>query len=294
MQRYRLLAIDLDGTLLTPFPAKEVTPRARRALEIAHASGLMITITTGQMLAVLRQVCAGLPLSGPQILENGAMIVDIASGAVLSERFLPKEHILPVLEAARSLGLYRAYHTPEVVYVDRHTPRARDWYRPPLPPAIEVDDVASLYPRPCIKIAAVGLPETLPAKRQQLEHWFGEVLHVTQSTRDLLELLHPRASKGQALREVASLLGVAPAEIVAIGDHYNDVEMLRFAGLSIAMGNAPPEVQAVADYVTSDNAHDGVAQALERLVLPTLGWHSSPSAEETAAASEDPRNEEAC
>jgi Cof subfamily protein (haloacid dehalogenase superfamily) len=270
MQRYRLLAIDLDGTLLTPFPEKQVTARARQALEAARAAGMAITITTGQMLAVLRHVCAGLPLSGPQILENGALIIDIVSGSVLSERFLPKEYILPVLEAARSLGLYRAYHTPEGVYVDRHTPRARDWYRPPLPPAIEVDDVTTLYPSPCIKIAVAGSPETLPAKRQQLQEQFGKALHVTQSTRDLLELLHPEASKGQALRQVAHLLGVAPAEIVAIGDHYNDVEMLRFAGLSIAMGNAPPEVQAVADYVTSDNAHDGVAQALERLVLPTL------------------------
>nr|BBH95231.1 haloacid dehalogenase [Thermogemmatispora argillosa] len=287
-QRYRLLAIDLDGTLLTPFPEKQVTPRARQALEAASAAGLAITITTGQMLAVLRHVCAGLPLSGPQILENGALIVDFTTGSVLSERLLPEEHILPVLEAARSLGLYRAYHTPEGVYVDRHTPRARDWYRPPLPPVIEVDDVATLYPRPCIKVAAVGLPETLPAKRQQLQHWFGKTLHVTQSTRDLLEVLHPEASKGQALRQVARLLGVAPDEIVAIGDHYNDVEMLRFAGLSIAMGNAPPEVQAVADYVTSDNAHDGVAHALERWVLPTFGRSRS---EERA---ERPANEEAC
>ncbi len=223
------------------------------------------------MLAVLRQACDGLSLSGPQIIENGALIVDAESGAVLHERLLPREMIRPVLEITRALGLYRAYHTPEGVYVDRHTPRARQWYRPPVPPVIEVDDVAALHTQTCIKIAAIGEPATLAQKRLQLQEQFGERLHVTQSASDLLEFLHPEATKGNALSLVASFLGIEPHEIAAIGDHYNDLGMLRFAGLGIAMGNAPPEVQAAADYVTSDNRSDGVAAAIERLILPTAG-----------------------
>jgi Cof subfamily protein (haloacid dehalogenase superfamily) len=275
---YRLIAIDLDGTLLTPAPHKQITPRTRRALQAVAATGAYITITTGQSLEVLRAAAAGLPLTGPQIIENGAMIVDPGSGSVLHERLIPPALILPVLAKTRALGLYRAYHTPGGVYVDRHTPRARQWYRPPVPPVIEVDDVATLYPRTCIKLAAVGEQSALPELRRQLQAEFGEALHVTQSAYDLLEFLHPEASKGQALRLVAALLHVSPAEIVAIGDNYNDLEMLRFAGLGVAMGNAPAEVQAAADYVTLDNASDGVAVVLESIVLPAAGGALPPAA----------------
>src|SRR5438874_1710285 len=84
------------------------------------------------------------------------------------QKLIPKEYILPTLDVLRSFGLHRAYHTYERVYVDNNTPRARKWYRPPVPPAIEVEDVASLYPRICIKVAGIGDAETLRDKRREL------------------------------------------------------------------------------------------------------------------------------
>ena len=265
---YRLIAIDLDGTLLTPPPQKAITPRTLRTLWDATAAGLQLIITTGQTLAVLQHVCAELPLRGPQIIENGAVVADFASGRLLHEQLLPRELILPALMAARELGLHRAYHTHERVYVDRGTPRASTWYRPPLAPAIEIDDVASLYPRPCIKVAAVGERETLVEKRRRLEARFAGQLFVTQSAYDLLEMLHPAVSKGNALRMIAADLGIAPEEVVAIGDNYNDISMLRFAGLGVAMGNAPDEVREAAEYVTLSNAQEGVAAVIEQVILP--------------------------
>ncbi|HAE83027.1 MAG TPA: hypothetical protein DCK85_06525 [Ktedonobacter sp.] len=119
---YRLLAIDLDGTLLTPSPHKLITPRTYKALHKAVENGMAIVIATGQMLQVLRAVCAGLPLTAPQIIENGALVVDILSGVVLHEKLMPVEHILPTLETLRTFGFFRAYHTYERVYVDYNTP----------------------------------------------------------------------------------------------------------------------------------------------------------------------------
>ncbi len=263
---YRMLAIDLDGTLLTPMPHKNITPRTHDVLYQAAQSGVAIVIATGQTVQVLRAICGDLPLTAPQIIENGALVVDIQRGTVLHEKLIPSEHILPTLDILRTFGLYRAYHTYERVYVDTNTPRARNWYRPPVPPVVEIEDVASLYPRKCIKVAGIGEESTLREKRRELERIFTGKLYVTQSSFDLLEFLHPAVSKVNALKTIATDLGIAPAEIVAIGDNHNDIGMIRYAGLGIAMGNAHDEVKAAADFVTLSNAEEGVAVVIEKLM----------------------------
>ena len=267
---YRLLAIDLDGTLLTPLPDKHITPRTYRALREAADAGIFIVIATGQTLSVLQNICAKLPISAPQIIENGAIIADIHTGAIFHEQFIPPDLILPALAALRTLGLYRAYHTLHRVYVDKDTPRARNWYRPPVAPVIEIEDVASLYPLSCIKVAGIGEESTLREKRQELERIFDGKLYVAQSSFDIIELLHPEVSKGTALSVIAKDLHIKPEEIVAFGDNHNDIGMLQLAGLGVAMGNANEEVKMAADYVTLSNAEDGVAAVIEDLILPTL------------------------
>ena len=267
---YRLIAIDLDGTLLTPAPQKVITPHTYNTLCKAVESGINIVIATGQTLQVLRQVCANLPLSTPQIIENGAVVANFADGRILYKQPFPQEYILPVLETLHSFGFYRAYHTHDCVYVDNDTPRARTWYRPPIAPPVEMEDIASLYPLPCIKLVGIGEAETLQEKRQKLENIFAGKLYVTQSSFDLIEFLHPAVSKGNALKVIAENLGVASEDVVAIGDNHNDIGMLRFAGLGVAMGNASDEVKAAADYVTLSNAEEGVATVIEKLVLSTL------------------------
>jgi len=265
---YRLLALDLDGTLLTP--QHTISERTYAALQKAVTAGMVLVVATGQTLDVLRAVCAQLPLEAPQIIYNGAIIADIRNGAILHEQLVPPEHILSALALIHNFGLHGVYHTRGRVYVDQGTPNARQWYRPPVPPAIEVDDVASLYPEPCVKLVGAGEPATLREKRLELERLLSGKLYVTQASRELIEFLHPQVSKGRALQTVTAMLGLAPAEVVAIGDNHNDIGMLRFAGLGIAMGNAHDEVKAEADYVTLRNSEDGVAAAIEEKVLPYL------------------------
>ncbi len=224
---YRLLAIDLDGTLLTPLPHKHITPRTYTALRKAVDAGMVIVIATGQTISVLQHVCSELPLSAPQIIENGAIIADIHTGALFHEQLIPPDLILPALAALRTLDLYRAYHTLHRVYVDKDTPRARNWYRSPVPPVIEIEDVASLYPLSCIKVAGIGAESTLREKRRELERIFDGKLYVAQSSFDIIELLHPEVSKGKALSVIANDLHVKPEEIAAFGDNHNDIGMLQ-------------------------------------------------------------------
>jgi Cof subfamily protein (haloacid dehalogenase superfamily) len=265
---YRLLALDLDGTLLTP--DHMITPRTYIALQKAAAKGMTLVVATGQTLDVVRTVCAQLPLTAPQILYNGAIIADIHKGIRLHEQFVPPEHIMSTISLLRNLNLYCVYHTPNRVYVDQGTPNARNWYRPPVPPVIEVEDVASLYPQTCIKLVGVGNRDTLREKRAKLEESLAGLLYITQASRSLLECLHPAVSKGNALAMLCSMLNIHASEVVAIGDNHNDIGMLRFAGLGIAMGHAHEEVKTAANYITRSNSEDGVAFAIEEKVLPLL------------------------
>ena len=265
---YRLLAIDLDGTLLNP--ERIITSRTHKALQEAAAAGLTIVIVTGQSLPVLRYMCAELPLTAAQIIHNGAMIVDVDNNSILYEQPLPTEQILPALDALRRLGFYRVYHTHQGTYVDSDMPPLHYSYRPPLPPAIRIADITSIYPQPCIKLAAVGEASSVREKRQELERLFAEKLYITQSAPRLLEMMHPDVSKDKALRIITQRAGIAPEEVVAFGDNHNDIGMLRFAGLGVAMGNASDEVKEAADYVTSSNADNGVARVIEEMVLPAL------------------------
>lgn len=267
---YRLLAVDLDGTLLHPRPRKIVTPRTRLALQRVVEAGVRVVITTGQSLPVLQQICGDLPLAGPQVIENGAQIADIQTGQIYHEKLLPAEYVLPVLAALRQARFHRAYHTTGRVYVDEGTPRAQQWYTPPVPPVLEIEDVASLYPEPCIKVVGVGEESRLRERRPALIEAFAGRVYVVQSAFDLLEFLHPEISKESGLRTIAQDLRIDPAEIVAIGDGHNDIGMLRFAGLGVAMGNAHEEVKSAADHVTLSNAEDGVAVVIEEVILPAL------------------------
>lgn len=269
---YRLLAIDLDGTLLTPRPQKIITPRARLAIQQAVEAGVRVVIATGQSLVVLQAICGDLPLTGPQIIENGAVIADFRTGEIYHQKLLPAEYVLPVLATLKQAGFYRAYHTDTLggVYADTNAPRVRRWYDPPVPPVIEIEDVSSLYPAPCIKLVGIGEERLIRARRQELVDTFAGRLHVTQSSFDLLEFLHPAASKALGLQTITQDLGIPPEQVVAIGDHHNDIGMLRFAGLGVAMANAHEEVKQEADYVTLSNAEDGVAHVIEEIVLPSV------------------------
>ena len=103
--------------------------------------------------------------------------------------------------------------------------------------------------------------------RDDFRRLFGDQIEITTSKPQYLEFTHKEATKGRALEYLANLKGIERESVIAIGDSYNDISMLQYAGLAIAMGNAPEEVKAHADYVTGINDEDGVAQAIHRFVL---------------------------
>jgi Cof subfamily protein (haloacid dehalogenase superfamily) len=261
---YRLLAIDLDGTLLTP--QHTISAYTKTVLNKAVDAGMSLVVATGRVPYIFHEIGNQLPLNAPQITSNGATIIDLHTNTLLHEQFVPVDLVLPAMEAAQEIGLQLCYYSDEYLYAEQKLYDLHNWYLSGIPVTI-TPDIVSLHTQPCIKLGAYGNVSTIREKRQELERRFAGKLYVTQTAQEWLEILHPEVSKANALKVVTRLLNVKPEEVIAFGDNHNDIGMLRFAGLGIAMGNAHDEIKAVADYVTLSNAEDGVAVALEKFVL---------------------------
>jgi Cof subfamily protein (haloacid dehalogenase superfamily) len=132
-----------------------------------------------------------------------------------------------------------------------------------------IDDlIGGLESYEAMKIMAISNnEETLLTIEQTLKTKYEDMLHITRSKPHFLEIMHPEADKAKALEIIAKHYGIERHEVMAIGDSYNDIEMLEWAGLGIAMGNAFETVKDAADFVTASNEEEGVAEALRRFVL---------------------------
>jgi Cof subfamily protein (haloacid dehalogenase superfamily) len=262
--RYRLIVMDLDGTLLDRHST--VTPRTRAALERAHEAGVAVAVATGRSYALLRYFTNGIPLTGPQITFNGAIVVDPISDRPIFLQAVPEAWVVPVLSFLREHDVYSCYYTDSQIYVRGHSPLERALVPPNFPQPILSDDLEGLLHIPCIKLVAVAQPEGIRALRPPAERAFGQQLYVTQTSPVLLEFLHPEVSKGAALRRAIVDLGLDRAQVIAFGDSHNDLDMLQVAGTGVAMANASAEVRAMADLVAPSNEEDGIAVVLDDLL----------------------------
>jgi Cof subfamily protein (haloacid dehalogenase superfamily) len=262
--RFKLIVLDLDGTLLNEHSC--VSPRTRAALERASAAGVAIAVATGRSYALTRYFCGDLPLTGPQISYNGAIIVDPVTAQPTFLQALPSAWVHQVISFLQEQQVYTCYYTDDAIYVRDHSPFEIALVPPELPQPIKVPDFDRLAHVPALKIVAVGEKARIDALRPLAEAAFGEHLYVTRTSPVLLEFLHAAVSKGAALTMVVESLGLRAEQVVAFGDSHNDIDMLRVAGTGVAMGNADAEVKAAADLVAPRNSEDGIAVVLDDLL----------------------------
>jgi Cof subfamily protein (haloacid dehalogenase superfamily) len=261
---YRLIVVDLDGTLLNP--QSKISPRTRAALERANAEGIAIAVATGRSYPLLRYFCGDLPLSGPQITFNGAVVVDPVTGMPTFLQAVPVALVRPVLDFMREEGVFASYYTEDAIYVHDHSRLELALVPADFPQPIAVPDLYALTHLPCIKLVVVAERERIATLRPRAEAAFGDLLYVTQTSPVLLEFLHPEVSKGAALRKAMEYLGLEPPQVIAFGDSHNDLELLAAAGTGVAMGNASAEVRAAADLVAPSNVEDGIAVVLNAVL----------------------------
>ncbi|MFH0809329.1 MAG: Cof-type HAD-IIB family hydrolase [Pseudomonadota bacterium] len=259
---YRLVAIDLDGTIVNREGA--VMPGAREAVRRALRAGLGVTLATGRMYQPASRFAQELGISLPLICYQGALIREPASGRVLWHKPLPLPVARRVIEVARAAGVHLYVYLDDQMHVEAIGERDLGYASRNGVVLKLVSDLAAWLTSEPTEMAVRGEPELVDDFSARLGAEFGPGLLVSRIHASFCEVAHPAAGKGNALKHLCGLLGIKPDETVAIGDGPNDVSMLECAGLAIVVGTAAPEVAAQADWVIS--AEDALAQALDRLI----------------------------
>jgi Cof subfamily protein (haloacid dehalogenase superfamily) len=274
---YRLLALDVDGTLLDP--AGELRPTVRDAVIAVQQRGLRVVLCTGRRFRTARPLAQALQLDGPLVVHNGALVKDLASGQTLQQSYIAAEMYHPALALLRRLStpmvFVDAFHENVDIFtepMERAHPFQRQYLEDQSAHCRIVDDIASPLAHGVLMLSIMADGANLQALRPVVEQTLGTRgrvhLLVNKNYQGyILEILQAGVSKWQALQQLAAQQGITPEEIMAVGDDHNDLDMIRSAGLGIAMGNAVDTVKAVADAITGSNAEDGLVQALERFIL---------------------------
>ncbi len=265
-QPIRLVIADVDGTLVTQ--EKVLTKRAAEAVSRLHEAGIQFSITSGRPPRGMAMLIDPLRLAQPLAAFNGGVLIKPDLKTVVDQKFLPVAVPEKVIEAIENHGLDLWLYTDTEWFVrDPNAPHvAREQWTVKFPPTV-VKSFAGLLDR-VAKIVGVSDDHDRVAKcEKDVQQAGGTHISAARSQPYYLDVTHPQANKGEVVLSLSRLLNIPPAEIATIGDMPNDVLMFQKSGASIAMGNASPEVQAAATYVTSTNEEEGFANAMEKFVL---------------------------
>jgi Cof subfamily protein (haloacid dehalogenase superfamily) len=260
---FRIVALDIDGTLLTD--AHRLTDATKQAVHEAHARGAVIVLCTGRgpynALPILEQ----LELEGTLITHNGAVTLRHPGKELIHQFEFQGSVVHPLIDYARRNHIHFDLCTAFEMFLDRCGAEAEAMYRQFMIEPGRIED-SKLLQHPIVKMTFFGRPEQMDQVEQD---WagLGVPLGMIRSGRRFIDVMSPRASKGEALRVLAEGWKVDQSEVLAIGNYYNDLEMLKFAGVGIAMENSPEKLKQEADDVTLSNNEDGVAAALRKYGL---------------------------
>lgn len=267
----RLVATDLDDTLLRE--DHTISERTVETIRKAREQGIYFTFATGRMPASTRPYAQQLGIDVPIITYNGAMIQEALSEEVLYRRVIPVATAREILRWLLRNELRIQVYRRDKLYV--HT--MNDWTREYVKALrVSYEEVNLLEfieqeEEGVEKILFFGESDDLKVWGEKFLDCFRGKVHLTRSKSHFLEMIHPEVNKGVALAALAERFGIKREEIMAIGDNLNDIEMIRYAGLGVAIGNARQELKEVADVVTVPNQEDGVAQVIEKYVLGNQG-----------------------
>jgi Cof subfamily protein (haloacid dehalogenase superfamily) len=264
----RMVIADVDGTLVTQ--EKVLTQRAVEAVSRLREAGIQFTVTSGRPPRGMAMLIDPLKLTQPLAAFNGGVLIKPDLKTVVDQKFLPVGVPKKVIEAIENHGLDVWLYTDIEWFVrDTNAPHvAREQWTVKFPPTV-VKTFAGLLGR-VAKIVGVSDDLDRVAKcEKDVQQAGGSHISAARSQPYYLDVTHPQANKGEVVLSLSKLLNIPAAEIATLGDMPNDVLMFQKSGVSIAMGNASPEVQAAATYVTSTNEDEGFAKAIEKFILNT-------------------------
>lgn len=265
----KLIAFDLDDTLLQP--DESILAQDIAAIAAAQKKGIGIVPASGRRYGTMIPSARLIGHEGPLIASNGANTAAYPGEEPLYRRFVPNSIAVEIARAAESLHAYVQAYVGEDFQYDVDCEYSDLYKTMSGGGGTAVGSVSRWLTQNGQDSQKLLLIQTDPKKmltlRREMDELFGSQLLVFHSKPMYLELTHPQASKGQALAYLAQSMGIDPSEVMAIGDGENDLSMITYAGVGVAMGNSGQSVKDQADFVTATNIQGGVGAAIRRFAL---------------------------
>jgi len=269
--KYKLLVLDVDGTLLDKNGS--ISAEDREAVVRARQSGVQVSLSTGRVVKACLGIIKQLSLDGYHMFFDGALVIKPDESREIYVQPISQEMVRQAVEYAHRYDIYLELFSATHYFVERETWASeirRSFFG--LEPTIV--DFTDLWQRErIIKAQLIASSPQEAAKAKKFYIHFDGRLHFSWARTpaypsiDFINVIAPEVSKGKALEALASHLGISLDEVMAVGDGTNDIPLLISAGLAVAMGDAPDQGKALADYITLDIDHNGLAAAISKFLL---------------------------
>ncbi|NLZ34795.1 MAG: HAD family phosphatase [Clostridiales bacterium] len=276
--KIKLICIDMDGTLLNS--KHEVSDENKKAIKKAHDRGVNIALCTGRMFLSAKYYADLIGINTPIIASNGAFIKNGYNDKAIYENPLPKDIAIEIYKIAKKYGLTIQFNSWNVLFME--TPASEEHayvvMNRDLPEEKRVkfiineklDEAIQNYEGNILKAGVIekaANKDKLWTAKEEIKDIFRDKLHVVSSGDNNFEITVGSVSKGNAAAYLANMLNIPQEEVMCIGDSENDLSMIKYAGIGVAMGNGLDIVKEAADFITDTNDNSGVGKAIKHFVL---------------------------
>ncbi|MEH7484307.1 Cof-type HAD-IIB family hydrolase [Neobacillus drentensis] len=267
---YKMIVLDLDDTLLQD--DHTISDRTKRALMDAQELGVKVVLASGRPTSAMYAIAEELRLNdfGSFILSfNGAKITNCQTGEELFSSTLSPDVVHYLYEVSRRENVWIHTYVGDYIVTESGNQFTNIEGEITGLEIIEVGSFVEAVSEPVVKVLMLEDETKLGDVEEKLQQELAGQLSVMRSKPFFLEFTEHGITKGTSLSYLIQQLGIKREEVIAIGDSYNDLAMIEFAGLGVAMGNAPDDIKEKANFVTDSNMNDGVAKVVEKFVLKT-------------------------
>lgn len=263
--KYQMLVLDLDGTLTNS--RKEITEPTRRALIEIQEAGKKVVLASGRPINGIVPLAEKLELArfgGYMLSFNGARITQCSTNQIVYNRILPAEVIAPIYEIVKTYpGLDILTYDGDCILsgltINEYTKKESAINKMEI---LSVNDFVSRLTFPVNKLLITGEPTVLEELMPALQRKFRKLLNIYRSEPFFLEIMPQNIDKANSLQKLLNSIGLTADSMICCGDGFNDISMIEYAGLGVAMENAQPIVKETADYITKSNDEDGILHVI--------------------------------
>ncbi|ADQ14614.1 Cof-type HAD-IIB family hydrolase [Halanaerobium hydrogeniformans] len=263
----KLLALDLDGTLLKD--DLTISSRNKEAIKKARQKGVEVVIATGRPNSAAMKYIEELELDSYLITYNGALIKDLKKDRIVKHSPVELEMSYEILDYVKANDLYLNIYLQDQIFCNKEC-EERQYYEELMgvEPTLVKNKFKKVFDQQSTKLLIIekDLEETEKIFNH-LSAKYADKLKFNRSIIDCIDIMDKSVSKGNALKTLVDLLGLNSEQLVAIGDRNNDLEMIKYAGVGVAVSSGEKILKDAADYITTSNNEDGVAEYIEKFIL---------------------------